>query len=116
VTILELHRQGLSISAIATRLGMDRRSFANTSEMAHRRRVMVRVRHRPCMVDRVVRYVTERVGEFPHLSVERLLREVHAMGYTGARTALGVLVREIRPPRQRGFEVHFETLPGIRLR
>lgn len=34
------------------------------------------------------------------------------MGYTGGRTALGDLVREVRPPRQRGFEVRFETPAG----
>jgi transposase len=56
--------------------------------------------------------VTERVRTFPELSVERLLREVRAMGYKGGRTALGDLVREVRPPRQRGFEVRFETAAG----
>jgi transposase len=63
-------------------------------------------------VDPFVRYITERVREFSDLSVERLLREVRAMGYIRGRTALGDLVREVRPPRQRGFEVRFETLAG----
>jgi transposase len=63
-------------------------------------------------VDHFASYVTERVREFPDLSVERLLREVRAMGYVGGRTALGDLVREVRPPRQRGFEVRFETPAG----
>ena len=34
------------------------------------------------------------------------------MGYVGGRTALGDLVREVRPPKQRGFEVRFETPAG----
>ncbi len=38
---------------------------------------------RPCVVDPFVHYVTERVREFPDLSVKRLLREIRAMGYTG---------------------------------
>ena len=63
---------------------------------------------RPCFVN----YVTERVQSFPDLSVERLLREVRAMGYAGGRTALGDLVREVKPVRQRGFEVRFETPAG----
>jgi transposase len=63
-------------------------------------------------VDPFVRYITERVREFSDLSVERLLREVRAMGYIRGRTALGDLVREVRPPRQRGFEVRFEAPAG----
>lgn len=34
------------------------------------------------------------------------------MGYTGSRTTLGNWVREIGPPRPRGFEVRFEPPPG----
>jgi transposase len=112
MTILELHRQGLSISAIAARLGMDRktvRKYIRNGVQAPRYGPRA---PRPCVVDPFVHYVTERVREFPDLSVERLLREVRAMGYAGGRTALGDLVREVRPPRQRGFEVRFETPAG----
>ncbi|WP_038759005.1 helix-turn-helix domain-containing protein, partial [Burkholderia pseudomallei] len=112
MTILELHRQGLSISAIAARLSMDRktvRKYIRNGVQAPRYGPRA---PRPCVVDPFVHYVTERVREFPDLSVERLLREIRAMGYTGGRTALGDLVREVRPPRQRGFEVRFETPAG----
>ncbi|MEX3765258.1 IS21 family transposase, partial [Paraburkholderia phenoliruptrix] len=112
MTILELHRQGLSISAIAARLGMDRktvRKYIRNGVQAPRYGPRA---PRPCVVDHFASYVTERVREFPDLSVERLLREVRAMGYVGGRTALGDLVREVRPPRQRGFEVRFETPAG----
>lgn len=34
------------------------------------------------------------------------------MGYAGSRTALSDLVREVRPPRQRGFDARFETPAG----
>ncbi|WP_269112629.1 ATP-binding protein [Burkholderia cepacia] len=112
MTILELHRQGLSISAIAARLSMDRktvRKYIRNGVQAPRYGPRA---PRPCVVDPFVHYVTERVREFPDLSVERLLREIRVMGYTGGRTALGDLVREVRPPRQRGFEVRFETPAG----
>jgi transposase len=105
-------RQGLSISAIAARLNMDRKTIRKyIKDGVQAPRYGPRA-PRPCVVDPFVSYVTERVRTFPELSVERLLREVRAMGYKGGRTALGDLVREVRPPRQRGFEVRFETAAG----
>src|ERR1700744_101678 len=112
MTILELHRQGLSGSAIAARLGRDRkavRKYIRDGVQAPRYGPRA---PRACVVDPFVSYVTERVHAFPELSVERLLREIRAMGYKGGSTALGDLVREVRPPRQRGFEVRFETPAG----
>jgi transposase len=112
MTILELHRQGLSISAIAARLNMDRktvRKYIKNGVQAPRYGPRA---PRPCVVDSFVHYVTERVREYPELSIERVFREVQAMGYIGGRTALGDLIREVRPPKQRGFEVRFETPAG----
>ena len=57
-------------------------------------------------------YVTERVRAFPELSIERVLREIRAMGYAGGRSALGEIVRDVRPSRQRGFEVRFQMAAG----
>ena len=112
MTILELHRQGLSISAIAVRLNMDRKTVRKYIKNGVRAPRYGPRAPRPCVVDSFVHYVTERVREYPELSIERLLREVQAMGYVGGRTALGDLVREVRPPKQRGFEVRFETPAG----
>ncbi len=112
MTILELHRQGLSISAIAARLHMDRktvRKYIKNGVQAPRYGPRA---PRPCVVDSFVHYVTERMREYPELSIERVFREVQAMGYVGGRTALGDLIREVRPPKQRGFEVRFETPAG----
>lgn len=112
MTILELHRQGLSISAIAARLGMDRKTIRKYIKGGVQAPRYGPRAPRPCVIDPFVHYVTERVREYPDLSIERLLREIQAMGYAGGRTALGDLVREVRPPRQRGFEVRFETPAG----
>lgn len=93
MTILELHRQGLSVSAIAARLGTDRktvRKYIRDGVQAPRYGPRA---PRPCVIDPFVGYVTERVHAFPELSVERLLREIKAMGYPGSRTALGWCAR-----------------------
>lgn len=112
MTILELHRQGLSISAIATRLGMDRKTIRKYIRDGIQVPRYGPRAPRPCVVDPFIGYVTERVRAFPDLSIERMLREVRAIGYQGGRTSLGELVREVRPPRQSGFEVRFETPAG----
>ena len=44
VMILELHRQGVSVSAIARQVGLDRGRCTNTSSVAWGRRLMVRGR------------------------------------------------------------------------
>lgn len=112
MTILELHRQGLTISAIAARLGMDRKTVRKyIKEGVQAPRYGPRA-PRACVVDPFVDYITERAQAFPDLSIERMLREIRAMGYKGGRSALGDLVREVRPPRHSGFEVRFETPAG----
>ncbi|GAC1531978.1 MAG: IS21-like element ISMac3 family transposase [Ramlibacter sp.] len=112
MTILELHRQGLTISAIATRLGMDRKTVRKYIKEGVQAPCYGPRAPRPCVVDPFVHYITERAQAFPDLTIERMLREIRAMGYSGGRSALGDLVREVRPHRQRGFEVRFETAAG----
>ncbi|MGF6574863.1 transposase [Paraburkholderia sp. GAS333] len=112
MTILELHRHGLSVLAIAVRLGMDLktvRKYIKDGLQVPRNGPRA---PRPCKIDPFVGYVTQRVQAFPELSIEHLLHEIKAMGYPGGRTAVGNLVRKVRPPRQRGFEVRFETPAG----
>ena len=112
IMILELHRQGLTVSAIARQAGLDRktvRKYIDAGVQAPRygpRAPRVRV------IDRFTDYVTQRVQQYPGLSIERLLREIRNMGYPGGRTALGDLVRLVRPRQERHFEVRFETPAG----
>ena len=110
--ILELHREGLTVSAIARRTGMDRKTVrkyiaAGVQVPKYRARPP-----RPHLLDRFVGYLTERVRAYPELSERRLLREIRELGYTGSRTILGDLLRTVRPARETGFEVRFETPAG----
>jgi len=54
----------------------------------------------------------QRIKAVPEIRAARLLREIRALGYAGGYTGLTDYVREIRPPRQHGFEHRFETEPG----
>jgi transposase len=110
--ILELHQQGLTVSAIADRLGKDRKTVRKYISQgleppAYGPRVP-----RPQVIDPYRPFLRERLAAYPELSVPRLCREIRAMGYTGGLTSVGDCVRELRPPHRGGFEVRFETPAG----
>src|SRR5690349_21151507 len=54
-------------------------------------------------------YLRERLTAYPGLSAVRLLRELRERGFGGGYTAVKRAVAEIRPERERRFEVRFET-------
>jgi transposase len=110
--ILELHRQGLSPTAIARQLGIDRKTV---------RRYIARGMEPPCYrpaprrarcTDGFLPYLRDRLAAYPGLTAVRLLREVQERGFTGSYTALKRAVQELRPDTGRPFEVRFETPPG----
>jgi transposase len=109
--ILELHREGLTISAIAERTGKDRKTVRKyirrgLAVPSYKPREV-----RPRVMDPYLCYVKERVTALPELTASRLLREIRELGYAGGRTALGDVVRAVRP-RLPTFELRFETPPG----
>jgi transposase len=112
--ILELHRQGLSITAIARRSGRDpktvRKYIARGLEPpAYGPRQV----GRPSKLAPYLDYLRERIAAFPDLTAVRLTREIRERGYTGAYTAVKRFVAAIRPEHQpKPFEVRFETPPG----
>jgi transposase len=110
--ILELHRQGLTISEIARRTSMDRKTVRKYIAAGVQVPRYGPRAPRPRVIDRFTDYLTQRVQQYPGLSIERLLREIRALGYVGGRTALGDWVREVRPRREPHFEVRFETPAG----
>ena len=110
--ILELHRQGISISAIARRVGLDRKTV---------RRYIAQGLEPPSYGPRQPRvsqlqafepYLRQRLEAFPQLTGRRLHRELRDLGYTGGYTILTGLLREIRPFEVSAYEVRFETPPG----
>lgn len=113
--ILELHRQGLSVTAIARRTGRDPKTVRKYIE----RGVEVpaygpRTVGRPSKIAPYMEFLRERVTDFPDLTASRLTREIREMGYTGAYTAVKRYLAAIRPDHDaRPYEVRFETAAGV---
>jgi transposase len=111
--ILDLYRQGLSVSAIARRTGRDpktiRKYIARGLEPPS---YGPRRATQPGKLSPFEAYLRERVLAFPDLTAVRLLREVRERGYEGAYTAVKRFLRTVRPSQPAPFEVRFETPPG----
>lgn len=112
--ILELHRQGLSITAIARRTGRDPKTVRKYVERGLEPPVYgPRQVGRPNQLAPYLDYLRERLAAFPDLSAVRLTREVRERGYQGAYTAVKRFVAAVRPESEpKPFEVRFETPPG----
>jgi len=110
--IHDLKRQGLSVSAIARKVGLDRKTVRKHLSGG----VKVPVYHprepRPAMLEPFEPYLRERTTAYPELSGKRLLREIREMGYRGGYTMLTDFLRDVRPARHRPFERRFETPAG----
>jgi transposase len=112
VMILDLHSQGVSVSAIARQLGIDRKTVRT-----HIAKGLVAPTYTPRpprerLIDPFTFYLRERLAAFPALTGRRLWRELKERGYRGGYTAVTDLVRDVRPAKPTGFEVRFETSPG----
>lgn len=112
--ILDLHRQGLSVTAIARRTGRDPKTIRKYIERGLELPAYgPRQVGRPNKITPYLDYVRERVSAFPELTATRLTRELRERGYTGAYTAVKRFVAAIRPnDGPKPFEVRFETPPG----
>ena len=110
--IHQLREEGLSISAIARRAGLDRKTVRK-----YLKHGLTAPRYGPRaprvqLLDPYRSYLRERVTAYPGLRGTRLLREIRALGYPGGYTQLTAYLRTVRPPLQPGFEHRFETGPG----
>lgn len=110
--IHELHQQGVSISAIARRTGLDRKTVRKYLKQGLKAPRYGPRAPRPQRLDPYRPYVRERVEAYPGMRGSRLLREIQALGYDGCYSQLTEYLREIRPSLETGFEHRFETAPG----
>ncbi len=112
VMILDLARQGMSVSAIARRTGLDRKTIRKYITKGLEPPVYTPRPPRPPLISPYEPYLRERLQAFPELSGRRLLRDIRALGYTGGYTVLKDFLRTIRPKPDTPFERRFETPPG----
>jgi transposase len=110
--ILDLHRQGAGISAIARRSGLDRKTVRKVIASGLEPPAYGPRQPRMSQLQPFERYLRERLGAVPELTGRRLHRELAALGYHGGYSAVTDLLREIRPVLPPPFEVRFETPPG----
>jgi transposase len=113
--ILELHRQGVSVTAIARRTGRDPKTVRKYIERGIEAPVYgPRTVGRPSKLAAYLDFLRERVTAFPELSAARLTREIRELGYAGAYTAVKRYLAAIRPVNgPKPYEVRFETPPGV---
>ena len=112
VMILDLHRQGLSVSAIARQLGVDRKTVRAYIAKGLEPPVYKKRAARLGIVDHFEAYLGERLAAYPALTAVRLWRELKERGFAGGYSVVRDRVRELRPSQPAAFEVRFETLAG----
>jgi transposase len=112
VMILDLHRQGLTVSAIARRTGLDRKTVAKYIERGLEPPRYGPRKPKASLVTPFEAFLRQRVAAFPDLTGSRLLREIRELGYAGGYTVLKDFLRTIRPKPLPPFERRFETPPG----
>jgi transposase len=112
IVILELHQQGLSVSAIARRTGLSRGTIRKYVTRGIEPPAYGPCSPRPSVLAPFECYLRDRIAAFPELTGSRLHREIRELGYSGGYTAVKDFLREVRPRQSTGFEVRFETPPG----
>ncbi|HUV36632.1 MAG TPA: IS21 family transposase [Patescibacteria group bacterium] len=110
--IHELHREGLSIRAIARRTGFNRRTVTKYLRRGLDSPAYGPRSPRGSVLDDFKGYIKERLEEFSELTAVRLLREIREMGYRGGYTTVKDYVRDVRPVEDTGYEHRFETPAG----
>jgi len=98
--ILDLHRHGLTVSAIARELGIDRKTVRKCIARSLQPPVYGPRKPRQRVIDPFVPYLRE------------MWRELRERGYGGGYTAVTDQLRQLRPATLAPFEVRFETPPG----
>jgi transposase len=110
--------EGLTKSAIARRLGINRRTINRWIKNGELDRDLDQPPQygprpqRPSKLDPFKGIITERLEDYPDLSAVRLLEEIEAAGYQGGYSQLRAYVRAVRPRPLPEPPNRFETPPG----
>jgi len=112
VVIQQLKDEGLSIKAIASRTGLDRKTVRKHLKRGLQAPLYGPRAPRPCLLDPFRDYVMGRLTDYPELRACRLLREIRELGYRGGYTMVKEFVAKVRPAKEQGWEHRFETPPG----
>lgn len=119
VLLAHFLEQGLSKSAAARQLGVDRRTINRWIARGELDRdvetgeVPQPVRSgRPTKLDPYKAIVIARLEKYPELTTVRLFDEIRAAGYPGGLTQLKLFIQEVRPKPAPEPVVRFETEPG----
>lgn len=95
--ILDLRRQGLSVSAIARESGIDRKTVRKYIARGLEAPAYGPRKPRQAVIDPFTAYLRERVMRYPGLTGSRLFRELKDLGYGGGYTAVTDFLRDVRP-------------------
>src|SRR3954467_11627057 len=109
--ILDLYRQGLSVSAIARQLGVDRKTVRKYIACGLEPPTYGPRQPRPRRLDAFTTYLRERTTAYPGPPAPRLGREHNEPAHTGGYTAVTDSRRAVPPREPAPFEVRFETPP-----
>src|SRR4051812_50185168 len=110
--ILDLYRQGLSVSAIARQLGVDRKTVRKYIACGLEPPTYGPRQPRPRRLDAFTTYLRERTTAYPGLTASRLWREIKELGYTGGYTAAAAPLPAARPRAPGAIAGPLGTPPG----
>jgi len=110
--ILDLARQGLTVSAIARRTGRDRKTIRTYIERGLEPPAYKPRKPTPSPLAPFEAFLRGRVDRFPELTGRRLWREVRDLGFGGGYSTVTDFLRTVRPAAEPTFERRFETPPG----
>src|SRR5258708_7217931 len=112
--IRDMHRKGMSISAIARQTGRDRktiRKIIQTGLSGSGDRPARRRRQKGVKLAPFEGYLKQRIAEGV-LNTRKLLRELKVRGYQGGLTQLILYVQPYRTSREERAVMRYETQPG----
>lgn len=114
--ILDLHRQGLSVSAAARRLDLDRKTVRKYIARGVQAPTCGPRDPRPQKIDPYMEFVRSRLQAYPQLSAIRLLREIWPLGFVGGYGLVKQAVRSCARSQSAASSIASRPLPEPRRR